>query len=865
MTQSANVFGTGAVIVQIQGDGNSVVSGRPHLKLLRRSGLWRRIRQDPSSGKPYELDLISPFARAIDVIGREKELSDLRGWLAGNAPISVRVLTGGSGIGKTRLAVELIEEKLLEGWRAGFLERNELARFLEQHDLSNWQWNASVLVVIDHASTFSHQLHAWLTELADSPALRDIKTGPSRPLRFLLLDRKAKRRQGWWEEVVGIGSDAAVLEQFFDPPRPLVLSPLDELQDRRAIFSQTFEKLNSGLGTTTVEVDEDFECHLTELPWGGVPLLLMLAATTAAHAGFRPVLAVTASNLVLAVAENELARIKTVVTSRGVNPEIWPLVQHVIAVVTLRRGVKVSQTIDLIKQEARELGYVLPAGPAPIWSALSQALPDSDAGIAVTEVDLVSEALLLSIWNNSTEASESVLRAFRQEPSAVAETIIRICQHFEMRERPEPIKWLNRIIDECSDAESLMYVAKALPDDTVELREVAVRVSKGLVDTLRTITNFTDDASAQIELGMALVSFANRLYWAGQQEDALTIAQEGAAVFRRLSDDNEMYSRNHLAVALSNVSGRLADHGLRNEALSIAQEAVALHREVAARSPNGARASLARAMNNLSLRLLDMGQANEALTAIQETVTSYRELNSTSSGRFRGDVAGSLINLASILSKDAQFDAALAAIEESVELYRQLVAERPDAYKEYLGGALNVLTPILVDMGRENEAHDAISEAVDIFRDLVRPGNHMFDNQLAMSLHNFGILLGKISKKQEGVAALEKCVIIRRKLAGTNPQIFSRDLAASLRQLSVQLVSLGRTQDAVDSIEEAVGLVIGGFLDKQDAYTAEMISTVQFYYQFCKETGVDPDSVLLDPLAERLRRLQKDSQRGTEE
>ena len=105
MRQTASTAGNGNFIVQIQGDGNSIVTGLPHLELTRRHGIARRIEVDPSTGKPRETDVIRPFTRSIELVGRETELDDLRAWLRKESAISVRVLTGSAGYGKTRLAV----------------------------------------------------------------------------------------------------------------------------------------------------------------------------------------------------------------------------------------------------------------------------------------------------------------------------------------------------------------------------------------------------------------------------------------------------------------------------------------------------------------------------------------------------------------------------------------------------------------------------------------------------------------------------------------------------------------------------------------------------------------------------------------
>ena len=170
--QKANA-GLGSVIVQIKGDGNTVIVGLPHLELFQYQGLYRRINTDPITGKPNEIDIINPFARAIGMVGRETVLAGLRNWLGSNEPVSTRVLTGGAGLGKSRLSLELIEEMAAEGWRAGFLTRDNLAHFRSQPDRTCWDWNAPVLAIVDYASASAHDLNAWLRDLAGHPVWED--------------------------------------------------------------------------------------------------------------------------------------------------------------------------------------------------------------------------------------------------------------------------------------------------------------------------------------------------------------------------------------------------------------------------------------------------------------------------------------------------------------------------------------------------------------------------------------------------------------------------------------------------------------------------------------------------------------------
>ena len=328
MTQTTGAVGNGNCIIQIQGDGNSVVSGVPHLELTRRRGLASHIETDPGTGRPREIDVIRPLTRSIEMVGREEELADLRSWLYQEKPISVRVITGGAGNGKTRLALELIEEMVPQSWRAGFLTRAEMKRFREQRDLAGWGWNAPILAVVDYASVSARDLHAWLKELEDSAVWDDAETNSRSPLRILLLERQAERGKGWWAEVFGIGDDAAVLEKLLDPDEPVALPPLVDNGQRRAILTNTLARLGSGVTLPTPGEDTNFDRRIAELTWAGNPLLLMLAAVTMARDGLSHVLAMGTQDLAFSVARSELERIVKVVESQDVSRSLLLLNQY---------------------------------------------------------------------------------------------------------------------------------------------------------------------------------------------------------------------------------------------------------------------------------------------------------------------------------------------------------------------------------------------------------------------------------------------------------------------------------------------------------------------------------------------------------
>jgi hypothetical protein len=173
VTQHAEVDGQNNIIVQVVGDGNTIMPRYAHLTLTRY--LTRRHRLTS------EADLLSPYTMSIPMVGRAAQVAECHHWLTSDPPISIRVLVGRAGSGKTRLGLELCEAMRADHWDAGFVTDRELVRFLQQQNLSTWGWQRPTLMVVDAAATRARLLHDWLVELADHAG------EPQRPLRLLLL------------------------------------------------------------------------------------------------------------------------------------------------------------------------------------------------------------------------------------------------------------------------------------------------------------------------------------------------------------------------------------------------------------------------------------------------------------------------------------------------------------------------------------------------------------------------------------------------------------------------------------------------------------------------------------------------------
>ncbi len=844
--------GDGVVVVQIQGDGNAVNVNQPHLELTRRTGLSRRIDNDPETGKPIKTDLIRPFARAIELVGREVELDSLRSWLKSEPPISVQVLTGESGLGKTRLALELAEEAATSGWRAGFITRQELTRFVGQTNLAAWGWNAPVLAIVDYASASASDLNTWFLRLVDHRIWDAPRTGSVRPLRVLLLERHATIGVGWWAETFRSG-DTASPELMLNPRQPVALSRIGEPKQRREILERTLARLGSDL---KLPADVEFERRLAKLTWGGVPLLLMVAAVTADRDGFGAALALSSDKLALNIAEKELLRIRNVATGNRVDRVLATLVNHLVAVATLRQGISREAVHGVIKTEAAALGYELPYGPEPLREALATALPTSNGDVAAVEPDMIGEALLLVAWQNGRRARDPVVaedvvlsairRAHRADPTAVMETVIRTCQDYVIHGYREPLGWLELVFEERKrvGGKELMELANAMPESTVELRELALKISQSATKLIgRLARESSDDVHIRRAYSQSLDTLSNRLSEVGCRDAALAYAQEAADLRRELAAERPDAFRPNLAASLNTLSNSLSEVGRREDALDAAREAADLYRELAAERPDAFRPDLAGSLNNLSNSLSEVGRREDALAAAREAADLRRELAAERPDAFRPDLAMSLNNLSLHLSGVGRREDALAAAREAADLRRELAAERPDAFRPDLAMSLNNLSLHLSGVGRREDALAAAREAADLYRELAAERPDAFRPDLAGSLNNLSNSLSEVGRREDALAAAREAADLCRELAAERPDAFRPDLAGSLNTLSNSLSEVGRREDALAAAREAADLCRELAAERPDAFRPDLAGFLNTLSNSLSEVGRREDAL----------------------
>jgi len=780
MPQYVSALGSGNTIVQIVGDHNVVdAADGPHLTLTR--FVARRRIHEP-------LDRLSPYTRSTPLFGREAELAGLHAFLQASRPLSVRVLIGGGGSGKTRLALELSEQAAGLGWSAGFVTRQELVRFLGRQNLSAWGWQRPTLIVVDYAAEHAERLRHWLEELADRAQ------PPDQPLRMLLLERDASMDTGWWKAVFQSGGYGATARRaLLDPAEPVRIRPLVRVEDRLALLQAMLEDKPD---TTALLGDAAFRTKLMQLDWGGDPLFLMMAAMTMGEVDHARALALGRTDLATRLAEREAERFANLAREHRVDPD---LAIHLAACVTLTQGMSRDEFERFAVAEKAAIHRPSGGDAAILADVLQEALPRAD-GIAPVLPDLIGEALIMRRLGNDA-GTQTVLRCHVNSGHPVVASVIRCAQDFAPQVSA-PLQWLEAITAALGNDEvAIAALADSLPRRSVVLRDFNLRVAQRLQELCFERKGASKGERAGTFLGLAIAQAL-----AGKAEDAWRSGQKAVDLYRELITQQPDTYRPHLAMSLSNLANRFTELGQRESALRAAQDAVDLYRELATQQPDTYRPDLAMSLNNLAIMLSELGQRGTALYVAQEAVHLYRELAAQQPDEFQPNLAMSLGTLSNALSELGQREPALHAAQDAVDLYRKLDAQQPDVFRPDLALSLTNLANRLGEQGLHEPALHAAQEAVDLRRDLAAQRPDVFRSDLAGSLNNLAICLGKLGQRELALRAAQEAVDLCRELDAQRPDVFRPNLAMSLNNLAAMLSELRQREPALLAAQEAAGL-----------------------------------------------------------
>ncbi|MGP3955317.1 tetratricopeptide repeat protein [Nonomuraea sp. 3N208] len=773
----------------------TVAEGDPSVIL---PALLSPAREDRPADCP-DWRLLMPRHAVVPFLGRAEELARLREWADEPGALSIAVLSGRRGTGRTRLAGELCEVLARAGWDAGFLPLGSVCGALSGEAAGRAVTLDVVrptLLVVDHPEPSSPLVGELVRRLA--------KHEHNPPVRILLLVREPGEAEWWRRLDTAAGGwlrrlNTATVQLN---ARPLTLA---ERTEHAHAAMKAFAPSRAALPWPPPLDDPDY----------GLPLHVHLAALMRLRDAARgDAMSDAVGGLVDRFLEGEYEQWAHVWPGERVNDLA---ARHAVAVVTLT---------------------------APAFAELPgllTAVPDLHIGAAVQWLGRIfgegrplGPDVLVERFLAETEGLDRLVRALHDHEGRTAHHLVRMLDALRRSAGSARVRLalrglvavridsmvaeaatvpgtrlgdaLNAVLGLFAGDREIARVAAGLPvrrDARLGLRALHVTIGELAVRHLRA-------EDRPLVLAGALSVLSERLAAAGRVGEAVAAAAEAVDIFTAAPPYEAAGAR---AEALYNLGACLLLAGEPGSALKPVQEAAARFR-ILAEEEHGARYAgrAARAHYNLACALLGVGRTDEAVEAFSaaggnpevavnvagvlsaaEPLTSFEELVSAAplapfEGVEDGPPTAALPELAACLTI-----AATTAVKTIAPTDRDL-AHR-----------LHLLAAWLHDRGRTTDALVPAAEAVARLRGLAaeEPGLRFL---LATAAGLLSRLHGALDDLDAAARSAAEAGRNLRALAVLDPGDYRPALAEQLLDLGELLLLDDRPEEALDPLQEAMGV-----------------------------------------------------------
>ncbi|MFG1716527.1 SAV_2336 N-terminal domain-related protein [Micromonospora sp. NPDC049203] len=751
-------------------------------------------------------DLLSPWRRAVRCTGRDRELAELRRWVDLPGP-SLRVVTGGPGVGKTRLLVELIAQ----------LDAAPVAEGHTDGRLVVTLAGGGELVVIDEAETRPGTVRRELAR-ADRVA----------STHLLLITRAAG---DWWQELRRTGPSRLVGDATVDRLDP----PWRAGPPRQSALREALRGLSQALDAAAGTDRWREHGERMRLPDVGddryaTPLSLHIVALRMLVRTLRAPAPVTPEDLTAAHATRERRYWEDAAVAAQISYARPGELDRYVAAATLYGAATARDAQDLISRLrpdmatdrptlhrlANWLHELYPGGPEGYWTPVTPddlrseivvpavlAHPDLVTGIlADRSADQVRRAMQIlgPGCHRHPRLVEPVWRVVRGHPPL----LLALLEQTRSRTSVLPpvlVDRLRRLVADPDTPEStLRAVADGLPDPAALFAGQPASVSERLVAGFRRLS---DRDRYLTPLADALARHRERLLAEGAADAVTDVLAEEVELRARLAQRAGPQSVDRvvraLAATLDAQTGHLARTGLTTQALSSADRAVAQYQRLMSRGSRDARGPLCAAENRRARVLADLERVDEGFEAARLAIAHGQEV--VAAGAPEGD---DLLNearatLAMLHRRSGDPAAALAVENQCVRRYRERYAAEPDRHAVALARALLRQTLDLADLGAADDALATCEQAVALIGATV-PAPVA---EMATARHCQAMLLRSTGRADQAATVLREVVVLHRQLATGDPSRRGRDLAEVLRQQAWMLAETGPVEAAIEALTEA--------------------------------------------------------------
>ena len=516
---------------------------------------------------------------------------------AGDSALSVRLVTGPSGAGKTRQALALCQQLHQAGWHSGFLPRDCDPHHGAALGRQIWEAHQPYCVVVDDAEMRQPVVLALLKTL-----LANRETGPHPvQVRVLLLARHAG---DWWRLLPGKDSDCQTLLDSSACSGPIALPALYPSEaERQRAYQVALQILAQGLKRSLPSSQPDLSA-----PQFAHPLYLHMAALLAVRGQATPSADALASAMLgleqdywrqalnhlgpehaglvpQATLLMTLATLcRTIVSDRDIEP-IWrALGQDKAELKTLFKTLAPLYTDRPGLQGLRPdlLGEALVASTlsGPHGAQLLDAMLSKDD----SQRHHTSLTVLARVLPRHPELSTVLEAALKRHLTSCAAELLAVCA-----ESPSPLAPLAEQVYRQLPKQQRWQIAgavgKKLEFNVPSLLTLKVVLCENVLEKARQKLS-PDKPQTLSDYAAALVQLSIALHYQGEPDAALGFSQEAVRTYQTLAQSNPERFEPDWALALDNYASDLADHGQFDAALGATQQAHQLYTQLAQSKPS---------------------------------------------------------------------------------------------------------------------------------------------------------------------------------------------------------------------------------------------------------------------------------------
>ena len=580
----------GGIVVTGTVNGNVICTTTGSYRLAKLHRPWRGM------PRPDNVTSLLTWKSRIPqhLYGRDEEMAELLRWAQEDYPIGVRLLYGGAGVGKTRLAFEFAEQLAsLPGWQCGqLIQPDELIAYP--------LGTAGTLLIIDYPDEKEAMVRTFFDCLSNMDEPQQIR------LRILLLSRRETAKK-LYERVKG------------DSAEPLGLIPLPEDENEQAwhLFADGWREIRhlKRLNNENIPLSRTTFLHwLTSHTLHRSPLFILAFAL---HQTDQPQdTKLRGPNIIREIVDRESNRITREAEARGIDPKAMRLLKALAGVA----GSLGKSAVDYLRMQAHD---DLDIPPLPTLVSTSDW---SDHALQPMQPDLLAAQLLEDVMRVDHLNASHWLRQCLSlgDAQARADAISRLGRlrfdylHVLQDSNPAaPTSSTDPLIGELalaarSDLTFCRNLGPALAKDYLE--RPLLPLSIAIYETLK------DRAQKPQEQAEQLNNLSLNLAESGDYSGSLLTNRQAVEIYDRLAVDNFTAYGSHLAHSLTNLSIRLTESNQYASGLDTIRRAVDIFEKLAADNFSAYGADLAGSLGIFSDLLAKQDNHIGALEAVRRAV-----------------------------------------------------------------------------------------------------------------------------------------------------------------------------------------------------------------------------------------------------